>query len=54
MLSDHVTSVIGILDARNGLRGVDAVVVVAIEEESPFGASSGELVGNFLEILIRA
>ena len=52
MLSDHVPGIVSVLDTLDGLGVVDAVVVVAIEEEGAFCACCCELIGDLLEILV--
>lgn len=42
---------VGVLDTRDGIVAVDAVVVVAIEEKGSFSTSVGNLIRNLFEIL---
>ena len=48
--ANHVSCGVGVLDVGNAIRVVDAVPVVAVEEEGGLGAGVGESVGNLAKI----
>ena len=51
--ANHVACSVGVLDVGNAIRVVNAVIVVAVEEEGGLSASLGESVGNLAQIDIR-
>lgn len=42
VLTDHVTGIVCVFDASDGLGGIDAIVIVSVEEECAFCAGSVE------------
>ena len=48
--ANHVSCGVGVLDVGNAIHVVDAVPVVAVEEEGGLGAGVGESVGNLAKI----
>ena len=54
MLNDHMTCVVGVFYASDGVGGVDTFVAVAVEEESSLGTDGGEEIRDSLKVYVRA